>query len=666
MRRTIKGKLTFRVVLLVIGVILLLTVGIMLVASRSLTGKQENELQLQAQRYAGEINTWIDTEKMMTEGASKSIEAAKNTEASFLQSVVETHAAGREELLNLYCGTKDSKFYQSNAEAEIPEGYDPVQRGWYKQAAEAKATIVTDPYWDVLTNQMCATIASPVYINNELVAVIGADVTLQTVTDLTSSINYEEGVYGYLLDSSDNYVSHVNDKYEPTEESATAFADVMPSLKGLLEHVGEQVIQDKDYDGTDCYFAAALVEGCNWKLGVVNPSRNVRKAMNVMLLIAVVLAGISIILVAVLVTGLIHRLLEPIQNLKQFASGDFTENTVVEKTIPAQYKDETEQIRVATTSVKNQIRGIILNTKEDAQNIGDIAEQTAQKMSELNEGIRNITSAVSEVSDKTEEARSLTGGIQRNGSEMGSMIHQIASKANETAEQSGEILERARELYNTSVQSSEQATKLYEDTKVELRQAIENSKRVGEIHNLTEEILSISSQTNLLALNASIEAARAGEAGKGFAVVAEEIRVLADNSREAVDKITEVTSLIVQSVSELSESAEGLLTFMNDKVVADYSNMISLASQYETDAKFYNAVSTDLEGSSKEMSVSMEGINESIEMITELTATIAECMNTIGEFASRSNENSGQVLKQMEQLSGLSESLNETVGTFRV
>ena len=666
MGKTIKGKLTASVIIIVVVSIILTTIGIIAVAGTNLINKQKNELQLQADRYAEEINTWIEIEKMMASGAASSIEATGDVTPESLQSVVDTHAEGRDELLNLYCGTQDSAFYQSNPEAEIPEGYDPVQRGWYQQAAEAGTTVVTDPYWDVLTNQMCATIASPVYVNGELVAVIGADVTLTTVTDLTASINYENGVYGFLVDSSNNYIAHENDEFEPTETTATAVQDIMPKLSGLVEDTGSRIVKARDYNGTLSYFATSLVDGCDWKLGVVVPAKNVTSALFSMVGVSTVIAVAAIILVSLIMASLIGSLLKPLQTLKQFASGDFSENVVEEKGVPAEYKDETEQITVATANVKEQIRSIILNTKDEANRISHITDDACRKMTELNDSMAFITSSVDDIAAKTADANHLAEGISMTGEDLGKAIDAVAGRASEAAVQSNDIMERANELYQSSMESSKQANRMYNETKAELEGAITDSERVQEINSLTEEILAISEQTNLLALNASIEAARAGEAGRGFTVVAEEIRVLADNSKQAVDKIKDVTETIVRSVNYLAESSQRLLDFMNNKVVKDYENMISIAKQYGNDAVFYNEVSSDLGASSQEMSASMAGINEAIASITELTGNLAEFMDSIGGSAAESSESSNEVLRQIEELATLSEDLNNTVAAFRV
>lgn len=666
MRRTIKGKLTISVICIVAVSIILTTIGIVIIAGRNLIRNQTDALQLNADKYAEEINTWIENEKMLADGAAKSIVSAGNTEDKFLQSVLDTYAKDREELLNLYCGTKDSKFIQSNREAEIPEGYDPVQRGWYKEAAKEKKTIVTDPYWDVLTNQMCTTIASPIYIDGELAAVIGLDVTLGTVTDLTGSINFAEGVYGFLADSSGQYVAHKNKEYEPTEESAVVVTDKMPGLKSLMDGTDTSVIKREDYDGRECYFAAAVIKGSNWKLGVVVPTSNVISSLRTMIIVAVVIALIIIALVTVFMAGLIGKMLAPVQMLKQFASGDFSENTVSVKTIPKEYKNETEQIQTATAEVKQQIRGIILNTKQEANSIGTIAEGTSAEMAVLTQGIADILDSVVQVMQQTAEAKELADSMENTGQELGVLVEDVAKKAGEAAEQSSDIMERAGVQHEKSEKAGKEAVSIYQQTRQELEKAISDSQKVRDIDTLTEEILAISSQTNLLALNASIEAARAGEAGKGFAVVADEIRELADNSREAVDKIRQVTEGVVQNVSLLSGSSQKLLEFMNQKVMEDYREMTGLAKMYKQDAAFYSSISSDLGAASEQMSANMEGINEVIHAITALVGDVAEYIQGMEQSAGSSNENANTVLSKMEELSRLSEQLNQTVASFKV
>lgn len=666
MLRTIKGRLTVSMIAIVVASILLTAAGLLTVAGKQAIQDQTRALQLNADKYAEEINTWIEQEKMLAHGAVESIAAGGKTDTDFLQAVVDTHAQGRGELLNLYCGTSDSRFIWSNREIEMPDGYDPVQRGWYQQAAETGDVIVTDPYCDALTGKMCTTIAAPVYIDGSVEGVIGLDVTLETVTDLTGSISYEEGVYGFLVDSSGQYVAHRNKGYEPTADTTVSVADVLPGVWRMMEENRGSVGRLEDYDGSACYFASAEIGGCGWKLGVAVPAANVTDSLGTMLMIALAVALVIILFVAVFMTGLIGRMLAPIQMLKQFASGDFSENAVTDRAIPREYKNETEQISRATVEVRQQIREIILNTKQEAENIASIAEGTSDKMMVLNRDISGIAESVGTVMDQTVKARELTEAIKDNGQELGDAIENVARKAGEAAQQSGSIMDRAGKRYEVSRKSAHEVTSLYQKTKRELEQAIEDSRRVREIDTLTEEILSISSQTNLLALNASIEAARAGEAGMGFAVVADEIRSLADNSRQAVDKIRQVTEGVVDNVAFLSKSSSGLLEFMTGKVMEDYENMIELARMYQQDAAFYGDISSELGASSQEMSASMAQINESIAAVTELVGEIAELMRNMSGSAADSNENSEAVMRQMEELFRLSGLLNQTVASFRV
>lgn len=667
MGKTIRGKLTSTVIIIVVAIILIITAGIVSIAGNNLLAAQKEELQLQADKYAREVDTWISTENEWVTGAANSIESTGDISDEGAQRVVDAYYEGRGELLNMYFGREsDGAFVQGNREATTPEGYDPRARGWYNAAVSAGKTVVTDPYWDVLTNQMCGTIACPVYVGGDLAGVLGIDMTLSTVTDLTNSINYADGVYGFLVDSSNNYVAHKNNAYLPTEDSATSVAQVSPFLSKIVEKPGSEIIRATDYDNLDTYFANSLVPTCNWQVGITIPSSNLFRPIWSMIIVAVLVAVVAVILVSIIMTTIIKTMLAPVQTLKQFASGDFSENASVETAIPSEYKDETEQIMKATISVKNQIRDIILTTQNESDEIKSISDEAYEKMSNLNENVSDISTTTTEVLDQAMKASELTGKINSAGEELGKVIEALANKASDAAVQSTESRERARQMHDSSVESNNQANEIYNSTKDELEEAIESSRAVNEITVLADEILAISSQTNLLALNASIEAARAGEAGRGFAVVADEISSLADNTKLAVDKIQKVTQTIVASVNNLAGNSKTLLDFMNDKVVADYENMINIAKQYEEDSVFYNDISSDLGASSEEMSANMSTIISNLSDIDDMVAAITSRMSDIESAAASSGSSSDTVLAQIKELTQMSDQLKATVASFRV
>ena len=110
---------------------------------------------------------------------------------------------------------------------------------------------------------------------------------------------------------------------------------------------------------------------------------------------------------------------------------------------------------------------------------------------------------------------------------------------------------------------------------------------------LADSILNITAQTNLLALNASIEAARAGEAGKGFAVVAEEIRVLAEQSKDAVANIQAVTENVNKAVGNLTSDSNRLLDFVDTDIVECLNGFEKMADDYNMDASNINDLVSD-------------------------------------------------------------------------
>ena len=164
-----------------------------------------------------------------------------------------------------------------------------------------------------------------------------------------------------------------------------------------------------------------------------------------------------------------------------------------------------------------------------------------------------------------------------------------------------------------------------------LNRAIEDSKSVDQVNSLTNEILSISSQTNLLALNASIEAARAGEAGKGFAVVAEEIRQLADSSRDTANRIQEINVVVTQAVHNLAGNANNLVGYLNESILPEFENFVESGAQYRENATYIEGVMDEFTEKTDALKKAMDEIATSINTITNAIDEGAEGVNGAAE-----------------------------------
>ena len=212
MGRTIRERLTVSVIAIVILVFVLMTSMILGMSFNNLEEKQEIELQLNADKYAREIETWAKGKVTTVDHTVRSIVCERAFTRNQLYRLLSAHSQGDEELLNLYVGLEDSEVVMSSKELEnsLPADYDPTARGWYKSAKEKKDTIITEPYVDAASGKMCTTIAKPMYVNNKLVGVVGADILLTKIDEVVNGIDYGKGMYGFLVDNNDNYVNHPN------------------------------------------------------------------------------------------------------------------------------------------------------------------------------------------------------------------------------------------------------------------------------------------------------------------------------------------------------------------------------------------------------------------------------------------------------------------------
>jgi methyl-accepting chemotaxis protein len=243
-------------------------------------------------------------------------------------------------------------------------------------------------------------------------------------------------------------------------------------------------------------------------------------------------------------------------------------------------------------------------------------------------------------------------------------VNEIKESAESVHNYSASMKDRAKALEENALKNRNETSKMIEEIEAALAIAIEESKSVEKIQQLTEQILSISSQTNLLALNATIEAARAGEAGKGFGVVADEIRQLADSSRETANDIQNINKLITDSVNSLIGNANGMVEYIDERVLKDYDEFVTTGKQYSDDAAYIDNMTEVFEKNTTELN---KNIAEMVGSIQQINAAIEETTNGVGITAQETSElvaNFDNINHQAENNKEIAKSLNDITDKF--
>lgn len=249
------------------------------------------------------------------------------------------------------------------------------------------------------------------------------------------------------------------------------------------------------------------------------------------------------------------------------------------------------------------------SSNSNATNVSATAQELAASMEEVSASLHELTNSCSEMLDKLSE---------------------INESANISEVRMNDVKNKAESRYSDAVEAKEKTISTFDGIQKNVVNAVEASKSVNQITELTENILSIAAQTNLLALNASIEAARAGEAGKGFAVVADEIRQLADNSRETANSIQDISGQVIDAVTDLAGNATEMIRFVDDEIVADYDNFVNIIERYEADSEEASTTFSDFAKKSKDSVNTMMEMNEGIKNIS---TTIEESAHGIANVA---------------------------------
>ena len=350
-------------------------------------------------------------------------------------------------------------------------------------------------------------------------------------------------------------------------------------------------------------------------------------------------------------TKQVDELVEGIRNNE----GDIT------RRIRVRSRDEIGRLSMAINDLVSQMQEIIDGCRRMqetqtgistcVEKVNESAANTTQNLTRLSGGMEKVSGAVQEVKEDTLL--------------LGQTVEGMKQVAEEGSSYAAGIKGKAGEMKEVALASKKEATSMLSEINTAVNSSIESSQQIHKITKLTGDILGIAGTTNLLALNASIEAARAGEAGKGFAVVAEEIRNLADSSRESANHIKEISDRVVESVQELSENATRLLTFVNTKVLADYDTLENTGKNYHEAADHVDEMMADVREQIGRIQESLQHVNTANDSIEKTVNDSNGMLSVVRENNHGMEEEMQEISSSIEDMSGVVDQLQDSIRCFK-
>ena len=341
--------------------------------------------------------------------------------------------------------------------------------------------------------------------------------------------------------------------------------------------------------------------------------------------------------------GISKPLIQSVDFAKKIAGGDLTARLAYDR------KDEI---------------GILVNALNDvAKNLSSMFGDISVSVEDLAASSSSLTGISNEMIGNAEDTEAKSNQVAAAAEEMSSNVHSVTATMEEASTSMSVITETIQNMDKTISEISQKTGNAREITGRAVSQAQSATSKIdelsgasNEIGKVTETITDISEQTNLLALNATIESARAGEAGKGFAVVAGEIKTLAQQTAEATKEI----SLKVQSVQSLTS---GTMAEINE--ISSIINQIDEIVEYVSHAvEQQSATTREIAENVEQTSTGMSEINNMMNQNMQVTSEITKDITGVNTAAIGISDSSAKVSRSADDLSDLAEKLKSMMSKF--
>lgn len=506
--------------------------------------------------------------------------------------------------------------------------------------------------------------------------------SLVKVEELNSSAkSLQKSLSVYALNISE---SNKNDIEEDLKLMKTIYEELAPSLETSEQQAYAEKISQK-YQDISTKATKAIDENNQAEIkkqsfrtkGVLNDvielKRNIttqyqtmqldlQNKINSIMIISIILVAVLLISGITVVVIILNRIIGRISNLTRNAEEIANGNLAIQLE-KATGKDEVASLQNSFTNMTNNLRELLLHVNDSSNQVAASAEQLMASADETMRGAESISASIQEVSN---------GAVKQS-----IMSKESAHSAKESQSAVEEIANNAIEAEKLSVSTSEktiQGSQFVKETVLQMNRinesVVETDSALVTLNNQTKmivqvlsQITEIAEQTNLLSLNAAIEAARAGEAGKGFAVVAQEVRKLADQTKNLVSNINQIASQIeddtektVKSINDVKERVNNGLKITSNTEMT-FNEILLAVEQVKTQVSNISIVSSKIE---KEV---YNVVNQAQEM-TNLSAITSDNSSNVAATSDEQLASMEEITSASIALANLAEDLQKRLAKF--